>query len=162
VISTSSYAPRSDSLLKRGLADDDQAALMDDDTNELLQRTIMDDRADGTEDSLAGVGRLFDVLRQTARRATNAAVDAVRTQAIEVLDGYRQELRRAMAVYVLYRAVLLFTWSAATCAALALFLAWWATHRVVAALLVAAGFLVLAGGSALAVRNLTRRRGSNR
>ncbi len=119
----------------------------------------MDNTEDGTQDGLAGMGRLFDMLRQTARLATDAAVGAVRIRATEVLDGYRQELRRALAIYVLCRAVLLFSWSAATCAAWAVLSTWWTSHRAAAALSVVVGFLALAGGSALVVWYLTRRRG---
>ena len=107
--------------------------------------------------SFGGLGRVLDTLRQTAQRAAEAAVGAVRAQANEVVDAYRAELRRAMAVFALACAVLLFVWSAAVFAALALEFAWWETHRAAASLWGAAGFLVLAGVSALLMAQLTRR-----
>lgn len=117
----------------------------------------MHTQAEGTRDGLAGFAWLFDSLRQTAQRAAEAAVGVVREQANEVVDVYHAELRRAMAVYILCRAVLLFIWSAAVFAAVALESAWWASHRTAASLYAAAGFVVLAAASALLVRSLTRR-----
>ena len=105
---------------------------------------------------LNGVARLFDVLRQSAQRAADAAVGAVRAQASEVLDTYRAELRRAVSVYLLCRAVLLFIWSAAVFTAIAALSVWWESHRAAASLWVAAGFLLLAAASASAVWRLTR------
>jgi uncharacterized membrane protein YqjE len=117
----------------------------------------MQTQAGGVQGSPNGIGRLFDVLRQTAQRATDAAVGAVRAQASQVLDTYRAELRRAVSVYLLCCAVLLFVWSATVCVAVALLSVWWETHRLAASLWAAAGFLLLAAGSALAVWQLTRR-----
>jgi hypothetical protein len=117
----------------------------------------MQTQAEGVQAGPRGIGRLFDMLRQTAQRAADAAVGAVRAQAHEVLDAYRAELRRAVSVYLLCRAVLLFVWSAAVCAAVALLSVWWESHRLAASLWSAAGFLVLAAGSAIAVWRLTRR-----
>lgn len=118
----------------------------------------MQTQAEGVQSSPSGFARLFDMLRQTAQRAADAAVGAVRAQANEVLDAYRAELRRAVSVYLLCRAVLLFIWSAAVFAAIALLSVWWESHRAAASLWVAAGFLLLAAGSATAVWGLTRRR----
>lgn len=117
----------------------------------------MQTQAQGAQDDRNGLGRIFDVLRQGAQRAADAAVGAVRAQASEVLDAYRAELRRAVSVYLLCRAVLLFSWSAAVFAAVALLSAWWQTHRAAASIWVAAGFVVLAAACALAVWRLTRR-----
>lgn len=104
-----------------------------------------------------GFARVFDVLRQAALRAADAAVGAVRAQANEVMDAYRAELRRAVAVYLLCRAILLFVWSAAVFAALALEFLWWESHRTAVSLWVAAGFVTLAAVSAAIVARLTRR-----
>jgi uncharacterized membrane protein YqjE len=120
----------------------------------------MQTQAEGVQASPSGIGGLFDRLRQTAQRAADAAVGVVRAQANEVLDSYRAELRRAVSVYLLCRAVLLFVWSAAVCATVALLSVWWESHRLAAALWAAAGFLVLAAGSALVVWRLTRRTGN--
>jgi len=117
----------------------------------------MQTQAESVSDSPNGFARIFDVLRQTAQRATDAAVGAVRAQANEVLDSYRAELRRAVSVYLLCRAVLLFVWSAAVFAAVALLSVWWESHRTAAALWAAAGFLILAFASAISVWRLTRR-----
>jgi len=117
----------------------------------------MQTQAEGVQASPNGFGRLFDAIRQTALRAAGAAVGVVRAQASEVLDSYRAELRRAVSLYMLCRAVLLFVWSAAVFAAIGLLSVWWETHRMAASLWVAAGFLVLAAGSAIAVWGLTRR-----
>jgi uncharacterized membrane protein YqjE len=117
----------------------------------------MQTQAESVPGGLNGIGRLFDTLRQTAQRAADAAVGAVRAQASEVLDTYRAELRRTVSVYLLCRAVLLFVWSATVCAAVALLSVWWDTHRLAASLGAAAGFLVLAAVSALIVWRLTRR-----
>jgi len=117
----------------------------------------MQTQAERVQASPNGIGRLFDAIRQTALRAADAAVGVVRAQATEVLDSYRAELRRAVSVYLLCRAVLLFVWSAAVFAAVALLSVWWETHRMAAALWAAAGFLLLAAGSAIAVWRLTRR-----
>lgn len=114
-------------------------------------------QAEGVQSGPNALGRLFDMFRQTAQRAADAAVGAVRAQANEVLDSYRAELRRAISVYLLCRAVLLFIWSAAVCAAVALLSTEWETHRLAASLWAAVGFLVLAAASALAVWRLTRR-----
>lgn len=117
----------------------------------------MQTQAEGAQGGPSGIGRLFDIVRQIAQRAAEAAVGAVRAQANEVLDNYRAELRRAVSVYLLCRAVLLFIWSAAVFAALALLSVSWETHRAAASLWVAAGFLLLAAGSSIAVWRLTRR-----
>lgn len=117
----------------------------------------MQTQAEGVENSPSGFARLLDVLRQTAQRAADAAVGAVRAQANEVLDSYRAELRRAVSVYLLCRAVLLFIWSAAVFAAVALLSALWESHRAAASLWAAAGFLLLAAAAAIAVWRLTRR-----
>jgi hypothetical protein len=117
----------------------------------------MQTQAEGVQGSPSGIGHLFDLLRQTAQRAADAAVGAVRAQANEVLDTYRAELRRAVSVYVLCRAVLLFLWSATVCVAVALLSVWWESHRLAASFWAAAAFLVLAAGSAIAVWRLTRR-----
>jgi uncharacterized membrane protein YqjE len=120
----------------------------------------MQTQAEGVQGSPSGIGRLFDVLRQTAQRAADAAVGAVRAQATEVLDTYRAELRRAVSVYVLCRAVLLFVWSATLCVVVALLSVWWESHRLAASLWAAAAFLMLAAGSAIVVWRLTRRTGN--
>jgi uncharacterized membrane protein YqjE len=117
----------------------------------------MNTQAEGVQGSPNSIGRVFDMLRQTAQRAADAAVGAVRAQATEVLDTYRAELRRAVSVYLLCRAVLLFVWSAAVCVAVALLSVWWETHRLAASLWAAAGFVVLAAAAAFAVWRLTRR-----
>lgn len=117
----------------------------------------MQTQAEGIQSGPSGIGRLFDMLRQSAQRAADAAVGAVRAQASEVLDSYRAELRRAISVYLLCRAVLLFVWSAAVCATVALLSVWWQTHRLAASLWAAAGFLLLAAIAALIVWRLTRR-----
>ena len=117
----------------------------------------MQTQAEGVQGSPNGIGRFFDAIRQTALRAADAAVGVVRAQASEVLDSYRAELRRAVSVYLLCRAVLLFVWSAAVFAAIALLSVWWETHPMAASLWAAAGFLALAAGSAIAVWRLTRR-----
>ena len=117
----------------------------------------MQGQAEGVENSPNGFARIFDVLRLTAQRAADAAVGMVRAQANEVLDSYRAELRRAVAVYLLCRAVLLFVWSAAVLGAVALLAVSWETHRAAASLWAAAGFLSLAAASAIAVWRLTRR-----
>ncbi len=120
----------------------------------------MQAQAEETQSGPSGIGRWLDMLRQTAQRAADAAVGAVRAQANQVLDAYRAELRRAVSVYLLCRAVLLFVWSAAVCVTVALLSVWWETHRLAASLWAAAGFLVLATGSALAVWQLTHRTGA--
>src|SRR5690242_3204896 len=79
----------------------------------------MNTQAEG-QDSLGGFARVIDSLRQTAQRAADAAVVAVRAQANGVVDAYRAELRRAVAVFALACAVLLFSWTAAMFGALAL------------------------------------------
>ena len=116
----------------------------------------MNTQAEG-QDSSGGFSRVIDTLRQTAQRAADAAVIAVRAQANGVVDAYRAELRRAMAVFVLACAVLLFTWSATIFGALALELTFWDSHRTAAALWGVAAFLLLACVSALMLWRLTRR-----
>src|SRR6185437_8433310 len=73
-------------------------------TNPLRYKTgsaRMQTQAESVQGGLNGIGRLFDMLRQTAQRAADAAVGAVRAQATEVLDTYRAELRRTVSVYLL-------------------------------------------------------------
>jgi hypothetical protein len=121
----------------------------------------MNTQAEG-QGSSGGFARVIDTLRQTAQRAADAAVVAMRAQANGVVDAYRAELRRAMAVFVLACAVLLFTWSAAIFGALALAFALWDSHRTAAALWGAAGFVVLACASALMMWSLTRKVSTSR
>lgn len=71
---------------------------------------------------------------------------------------YRLEIRRVAMALALSLAIVFFVCGAAALTAMAVMLAMWESHRVIAALIVAGGFAVLAMLGVLLLRNATRAR----
>lgn len=105
-----------------------------------------------------GTGRWPELLRQGAEWVAGVALEPLRDR-LDALAGVgRRELRRAAAIYLLCRLLALFLAGAAGLVALAVMLAWWNAHRVLAAASTAAAFLIIAAGCAIALIRLGRPR----
>lgn len=108
-----------------------------------------------------GIGRWPELLQQGATWLADAALEPLRERLEELAGLARREVQRVALAYLLCRLLALFLGAAAGLGALAVMLAWWDGHRVLAALSIAAIFLVIATGCAIALARLGRPHGAH-
>ena len=126
-------------------------------TADAIQGTKVRDLERFPVEEQVGIGRWPELLQQGATWLADAALEPLRER-LEALAGVgRRELRRAVAAYLLCRLLALFLGAAAGLGALAVMLAWWDGHRVLAAGSLAAVFLVISAGCAAALVRLAAR-----
>ncbi|HTW75264.1 MAG TPA: hypothetical protein VMD56_10145 [Steroidobacteraceae bacterium] len=108
------------------------------------------------------MGRWPELLQQGAQWLAGAALGPLRDRLDALLAAYRREVRRAAATYVLCQLLVVLLSAVVGLVALTVMLAFWSSHRVLAAALLAAAFLLIAAVCALAVGRLSRPRGAQR
>jgi len=109
-------------------------------------------------ESESGSGMAGAMMRliATLLRLSGAVGNFVEDRVASLHAAWKQELRRTAATLIYALVAAFFLCSAAAWGALALMMAFWETHRVLVASLLAAAFLLLAVGVLLLLRRDTR------
>lgn len=111
----------------------------------------MDERESGPHAQPAG-GRLFGAVR----RMLATAVAVVQTRAELLTTELQEEVQRAASILLWSLVALLFGSLTVLMIALTVLIVFWDTHRVLAAVLISAGFVVIAASAALYARSVVR------
>jgi hypothetical protein len=104
----------------------------------------------------SGIAATLMRLVATLLRVSGAVGHFVEDRAASLCAAWKRELRRAAATLIYTLVAAFFICSAAAWGALALMLAFWETHRVLVASLLAGAFLLLAVIAVLLLRRGTR------
>lgn len=104
----------------------------------------------------SGVAGAAMRLIATLLRLSGAFGNFVEDRAAAVRATWKQELHRAAASLIYALVAAFFICSAAAWGALALMMAFWETHRVLVASLLAVAFVLMAGGVLMLLRRDTR------